>query len=39
MLLKRDGLPAAVWTFDFDHASGKVAWIYAVYNPDKLNGE
>ncbi|MEF3303966.1 RNA polymerase sigma-70 factor [Paenibacillus sp. GYB003] len=39
MLVKREGLPAAVWTFELDPASGRIARIYAVYNPDKLHGE
>ncbi|RKN82223.1 RNA polymerase sigma factor SigJ [Paenibacillus ginsengarvi] len=38
MLLRRDGLPDAVWTFAVDSHTGQIVGIYAVNNPDKLHG-
>lgn len=38
MLLKRDDLPSAVWSFEIDPETGRIARIYAIYNPDKLHG-
>lgn len=38
MALVRAGLPQAVWCFELEPSSGKIAAIYAVHNPDKLGG-
>lgn len=35
MKLIREGFPA-IWCFDLEPESGRISYIYAVYNPDKL---
>jgi len=34
--LREDGTPMSVWSFELDPATGRIARIYGVYNPDKL---
>lgn len=39
LLIRRAGLQAAVWSFELEPETGRIARIYSIYNPDKLIGQ